>query len=87
MTAGLLWVLLVRADLSRAKEMFDHASWPLLAAAATTMFVTSPFSAFRRHVVLAAETASSGPWTLAKIVLVELFFNQVPPSGGDAVRA
>jgi len=38
---------------------------------------------------VAAETTSPGPWTLLKIVLVWLFFNQVLPSGfgGDAVRA
>ena len=89
MTVGLLWALLARADLSRAKELLDHASWPLLAAAATAMFATSPFSAFRWHVVLAAQTTSPGRWTLLKIVLVGLFFNQVLPSGvgGDAVRA
>ena len=48
-----------------------------------------PVQRFPRHVVLAAETTSSGPWTLLKIVLVGLFFNQVLPSGvgGDAVRA
>jgi uncharacterized membrane protein YbhN (UPF0104 family) len=88
-TVGLLWALLARADLSRAKELLDHASWPLLAAAATAMFATSPFSAFRWHVVLAAQTTSPGRWTLLKIVLVGLFFNQVLPSGvgGDAVRA
>jgi uncharacterized membrane protein YbhN (UPF0104 family) len=43
----------------------------------------------RWHIVLASETTSPGPWTLLKIVLVGLFFNQVLPSGvgGDAVRA
>src|SRR5262245_28095379 len=53
------------------------------------LLATSPFSALRWHIVLAAETTSPGPWTLLKIVLVGLFFNQVLPSGvgGDAVRA
>ncbi len=88
-TAGLLWVLLARADLSHAKELVDHVSLPLLAAGATVFLATSPLSALRWHVVLAAETTSPGPWTLLKIVLVGLFFNQVLPSGvgGDAVRA
>src|SRR2546430_2092721 len=60
------------------------ATFPALSRPAT-----SPFSALRWHVVLAAETTSPGPWTLLKIVLVGLFFNQVLPSGvgGDAVRA
>lgn len=89
MTAGLLWALLTHADLSRAKELINHVSLPLLAAGATALLATSPFAALRWHIVLAAETASPGPWTLLKIVLVGLFFNQVLPSGvgGDAVRA
>jgi glycosyltransferase 2 family protein len=88
-TAGLLYALLGRVDLSHAKELFDHLSLPLLAAGALALLATSPFSALRWHVVLAAETTSPGPWTLLKIVLVGLFFNQVLPSGvgGDAVRA
>ena len=89
MTVGLLWALLARADLSRAKELLDHVSFPLLAAGAMALLATSPFSALRWHVVLAAETTSPGPWILLKIVLVGLFFNQVLPTGvsGDAVRA
>src|ERR1700730_7832687 len=88
-TAGLLWALLGRVDLSHAKELLDHLSVPLWAAGATVFLATSPFSALRWHVVLGAETTSPGPWTLLKIVLVGLFFNQVLPSGvgGDAVRA
>jgi len=88
-TAGLLWALLAHADLSRAKELLDHVSLPLLAAGAAALLATSPFSALRWHIVLATETTSPGPWTLLKIVLVGLFFNQVLPSGvgGDAVRA
>jgi len=88
-TAGLLWALLAHADLGRAKELLDHVSFPLLAAGAAALLATSPFSALRWHIVLATETTSPGPWTLLKIVLVGLFFNQVLPSGvgGDAVRA
>ena len=88
-TAGLLWVLLSRIDLSHAKEFYDHFSLPLLAGGAAALLATSPFSAVRWHIVLAAGTTSPGPWTLLKIVLVGLFFNQVLPSGvgGDAVRA
>jgi glycosyltransferase 2 family protein len=88
-TAGLLWALLASADLGRAKELIGHVSLPLLAAGTIALLTTSPFSALRWHVVLAAETTSPGPWPLLKIVLVGLFFNQVLPSGfgGDAVRA
>jgi len=88
-TAGLLWALLARVDLGHAKELVDHLSLPLLAAGAAAMLATSPFSALRWHIVLAADTTSPGPWILLKIVLVGLFFNQVLPSGvgGDAVRA
>jgi uncharacterized membrane protein YbhN (UPF0104 family) len=88
-TAGLLWALFARADLSHIKEVVDRVSLPLLAAGATALLATSPFSALRWHLVLAAETTSPRPWTLLKIVLVGLFFNQVLPTGvgGDAVRA
>ena len=88
-TAGLLWFLLTRVDLSHVKQVVDHVSLPLLAAGAVALLATSPPSAMRWHIVLASETASPGPWTLLKIVLVGMFFNQVLPSsfGGDAVRA
>jgi hypothetical protein len=84
-----LWALLTHVDLSRANQLLAHVSLPLLAAGAATLLATSPFAALRWHIVLAAETNSPGPWTLLKIVLVGLFFNQVLPSGvgGDAVRA
>ena len=88
-TAGLLWVLLSRIDLSHTEHFVDHFSPALLAGGAIALLATSPFSAVRWHIVLAAETTSPGPWTLLKIVLVGLFFNQVLPSGvgGDAIRA
>ena len=88
-TTGLLWALSTRVDLSHVKEVVDHVSLPLLAAGAAALLATSPFAALRWHIVLAAGTTSPGPWTLLKIVLVGLFFNQVLPSGvgGDAVRA
>jgi hypothetical protein len=81
--------LAARVDSSYVKEFFGHLSLPLLVAGAMALLATSPFSALRWHIVLAAETTSPGPWTLLKIVLVGLFFNQVLPSGvgGDAVRA
>jgi glycosyltransferase 2 family protein len=84
-----LWALLAHADLSHTKELLDHASFPLLAAGATALLATSPLMAVRWHIVLGAETTSPGPWTLLKIVLVGLFFNQALPSGvgGDAIRA
>src|SRR5215472_10596854 len=88
-TAGLLWALLAHADLSHTKELLAHVSLPLLAAGTIALLATSPFSALRWHIVLASETTSPGPWTLLKIVLVGLFFNQTLPSGvgGDAIRA
>ena len=82
-------MLFESTSVGRAKELIDHVSFPLLAAGATALLAASPFSAVRWHLVLAAETTSPGPWTLLKIVLVGLFFNQLFPSGvgGDAVRA
>jgi hypothetical protein len=78
---------LAHVDFSHVKEIVGHLSLPLLAAGAMALLATSPFGALRWHIVLAAETTSPGSWTLLKIVLVGLFFNQILPSGGDAVRA
>jgi glycosyltransferase 2 family protein len=88
-TAGLLWALLAHTDFSRAKELLGHVSLPLLVAGTAALLATSPLNALRWHIVLSAETTSPGSWTLLKIVLVGLFFNQALPSGvgGDAVRA
>jgi glycosyltransferase 2 family protein len=79
--------LLAHVDFSHVKEIVGHLSLPLLAAGAMALLATSPFGALRWHIVLAAETTSPGSWTLLKIVLVGLFFNQILPSRGDAVRA
>lgn len=59
-TAGSLWVLFESTSVGRAKEIIDHVSFPLLAAGATALLATSPFSALRWHLVLAAETTSPG---------------------------
>ena len=66
--------MLARVDLGHAKELVNHLSLPLLAVGVAALLATSPFSALRWHIVLAAETTSPGPWTLLKIVLVGLFF-------------
>jgi len=46
-TAGSLWVLFESTSVGRAKEIIDHVSFPLLAAGATALLATSPFSALR----------------------------------------
>ena len=88
-TAGLLWALATRVDLSRAAQMMGHVALPLLAAALVVLLMTSLIIALRWHAILSAETPSPGPSALLKIVLVGLFFNQLLPTGvgGDAVRA
>jgi glycosyltransferase 2 family protein len=88
-TAGLLWALAARVDLSRAAQIMGHASLPLLAAALLAQLAASLITGFRWHIILSAEAPSPGPGALLKIVLVGLFFNQVLPTGigGDAVRA
>jgi glycosyltransferase 2 family protein len=88
-TAGLLWALAARIDLSRAAQIIGHASLPLLAAALVAIFLGSLITGFRWHIILSAEASAPGSGTLLKIVLVGLFFNQVLPTGigGDAVRA
>ena len=88
-TAGLLWALAARVDLTRAAEIISHASLPLLAAAIAVIIASSPAMALRWHIILTAGGASPGPGPLLRIVLVGQFFNQVLPTGvgGDAVRA
>jgi uncharacterized membrane protein YbhN (UPF0104 family) len=88
-TAGLLWALAARVDLSRAAQIMSHASLPLLTTALVAMLAASLITGLRWHIILSAEAPSPGPGALLKIVLVGLFFNQVLPTGigGDAVRA
>lgn len=88
-TAGLLWALAARLDLARAGAILAQVSVPLLAFGILTLFLIGIVTAWRWHIILAAEAPSPGPATLAKLVFVGLFFNQVLPSsiGGDAVRA
>jgi uncharacterized membrane protein YbhN (UPF0104 family) len=88
-TAGLLWALAARVDLSRAAEIMGQVALPLLGATLVALLTASLFVALRWQVILSAEVPSPGPGTLLKIVLVGLFFNQVLPTGvgGDAVRA
>jgi glycosyltransferase 2 family protein len=88
-TAGLLWALAARVDLSRAAGIIGHASLPLLLAALIALVAAVLVVALRWHIILSAEVPSPGPGTLLKIVLVGGFFNQVLPTGigGDAVRA
>lgn len=88
-TTGLIWVLAMRIDLGRAAVIIAHASVPLLAAALGGLLAANLVTALRWHLILAAATPSPGPATLAKLILVGLYFNQVLPSGigGDAVRA
>jgi len=87
-TAGLLWVLAARIDLSRAAQIMGQAALPLLAAAFVVLLATSTVVALRWHLILSAEAPSPGAAALLKIVLVGMFFNQVLPTGvgGDAVR-
>jgi glycosyltransferase 2 family protein len=88
-TAGLLWLLATRVDLSRAAEIMSGVALPFLAAGLFALLATSLVVALRWHVILSAEAPSPGPTTLLKIVLVGMFFNQVLPTGvgGDVVRA
>src|SRR5215469_5748159 len=87
-TAGLLWVLAARIDLSRTAQILGQAAPPLLAAAFVVLLATSAIVALRWHLILSAEAPSPGVAALLKIVLVGMFFNQVLPTGvgGDAVR-
>ena len=88
-TAGLVWTLVVRFDLSRAAEIMGQASPPLLAGALVALAAASVVAGLRWHLILSAVAPSPGPGILLKVSFVGLFFNQVLPTGvgGDAVRA
>jgi uncharacterized membrane protein YbhN (UPF0104 family) len=88
-TGGLLWALAARLDVARAGHILAQVSIPPLLVGLALLGAISFVSAWRWHVILAAEAPSPGPAALAKLVFVGLFFNQVLPSaiGGDAVRA
>jgi uncharacterized membrane protein YbhN (UPF0104 family) len=81
--------LAARVDLSEAVATMGRASPSLIAATIGVLFVGNLIVGLRWHLILSAASASPGPASLLKIVLVGLFFNQVLPTGvgGDAVRA
>jgi uncharacterized membrane protein YbhN (UPF0104 family) len=88
-TAGLLWGLATRVDLSRAAQIMSQAAPQFLATTLVVLLTANLAVALRWHLILSAQVPSPGVGTLLKIVLVGLFFNQVLPTGvgGDAVRA
>jgi uncharacterized membrane protein YbhN (UPF0104 family) len=88
-TVGLLWFLAAKIDISRAGELISHAPATLLVAAVATLAATTPINALRWRALLPPGPPLPTAFTLFKILLVGIFFNQVLPSGigGDAVRA
>jgi glycosyltransferase 2 family protein len=88
-TAGLLWALAARFDLSQAADTMSRASLPFLAATLAALTAANLIAGLRWHLILSVEAPSPGAGTLLKLVFVGLFFNQLLPTGvgGDAVRA
>jgi len=88
-TAGLLWVLARRVDLSGMLDIMVRASVPLLAATLAALFAANLVIGLRWRLILSAQSAAPPLGSLLKIVFVGSFFNQVLPTGigGDAVRA
>lgn len=88
-TAGLLWELARRINLSQASKIIGHASPLLLTASLAALVLSFVVNAVRWRVILASEGPSPRLGSLIKLLFVGLFFNQVLPTGigGDAVRA
>lgn len=88
-TFGLLWFMATKIDISHAGGLISRAPTVLLLAAVTALVATTPINALRWRAFLAPGPPLPTTFTLLKILLVGIFFNQVLPSGigGDAVRA
>lgn len=87
-SAGLLYVLLSRVDLSRLWQITRTASIPWLLAALGLYFTMVLVSAWRWGVLLHAQRIAVGLTTLLQSYLVATFFNNFLPSniGGDVIR-
>jgi hypothetical protein len=87
-SAGLLAVLLSRADLPALAERFRHMDvrWAFAALAAYALMIL--VSAWRWRVLLRVQATDVRTWTLTESLLVATFFNNFLPSniGGDVVR-
>lgn len=87
-SAGLLWLLLGRVDLSRLWTLARHASLAWLSAAVGFYLIMILVSAWRWHLLLRAQGLQVRGSRLINSYLVATFFNNFLPSniGGDVVR-
>jgi hypothetical protein len=87
-SAGLLYVLLGRTDLSRLWGYIRHASPVWLAAALLLYLLMILLSVWRWRVLLDAQHIGVSPGRLFNSYLVATFFNNFLPSniGGDVIR-
>jgi len=88
-TAGLFWFLVSRIDVGQAADLISKSMSSSLLAGVLVLAATIPVNALRWHTILSSGNKFPSTFTLLKIILVGLFFNQVLPTGigGDAVRA
>jgi len=88
-TAGLFWFLVSRVDVGQAADLISKSMSRSLFAGVLVLAATIPVNALRWHTILASRSKFPSNFTLLKIILVGLFFNQVLPTGvgGDAVRS
>lgn len=87
-SAGLLWVLLARVDLSRLWQTARAASPAWLGVGLVLYFVMCAISAWRWRVLLRVQQVTLPLARLLTSFLVATFFNNFLPSniGGDVVR-
>ncbi len=88
-TAGLFWILVSRIDVTQAADLLSRSLSSPLLAGILVLAATIPINALRWHAILSNRSKFPSAFTLFKIILVGLFFNQVLPTGigGDVVRA
>ena len=87
-SAGLLWLLLSRIDLSRLWGYARYASLPWLAAGLALYLGMIVVSAWRWQLLLVAQRIHVTKARLVNSYLVATFFNNFLPSniGGDVIR-
>ncbi len=87
-SAGLLWLILRRMDLSSVGAVLAHVRWEWLAAALGVMLISRVLSCLRLLLLVRAKALPHEAPRVAQIVLVSEFYGVFLPTsmGGDVVR-
>jgi glycosyltransferase 2 family protein len=88
-TIGVSAYVLWQAGLADSLRTLAAADWRWVALAAVSAWLSMTINVKRWQVMLAGQGGGASLWTLIRLYLIAMFFNNVLPSrfGGDVVRA